>query len=209
MSKLKEIRAKCLECMEGPAEVRACTHFNCPLWAFRMGTNPFISEQQREALARRLGKSVIPRPGAGVDLEMLRGWAGWALPMGSIQPPNPRDMTPGELIALGSAIATPAKALKAHDWERDSSHRHRTARRKAAASQKPPHREQDFANRAPGGCLDTPEAHPLENAPSCAVIFGASVPKERREVEGRLKRRERRAAWRESSVKDWSERPIT
>jgi len=194
LSKLKAIRAKCLECVEGPAEVRGCTHFNCPLWAFRMGTNPFISEQQREALAQRLGKSVTPRPGAGVDLEMLRGWAGRALPMGSIQPPNPRDMSPGELLALGCSIASPAKALRAHDWERESSHKDRVARRNATASQKAPRREQDFANRAREGCLGTPEGHPLENAPSSAGVFGASVPRERVDVEGRSRGGEQRAA---------------
>lgn len=36
------IRAFCLSCMGGQqTEVRNCPSFNCPLWPFRMATNPF------------------------------------------------------------------------------------------------------------------------------------------------------------------------
>jgi hypothetical protein len=41
LSPLKSIRAKCLECMsDSPKEVRNCTTTECPLFKFRMGTNP-------------------------------------------------------------------------------------------------------------------------------------------------------------------------
>lgn len=39
---LHVIRAKCLDCCCGEqAEVRKCTSFACPLWPYRMQTNPF------------------------------------------------------------------------------------------------------------------------------------------------------------------------
>ena len=39
---LKAIRAKCKDCCGGSeAEVRRCGMIDCPLWPFRMGTNPF------------------------------------------------------------------------------------------------------------------------------------------------------------------------
>lgn len=50
---LKVIRAKCLDCCAGqPGEVRSCPAAGCPLWPYRMGTNPFrapASDAQREA----------------------------------------------------------------------------------------------------------------------------------------------------------------
>jgi hypothetical protein len=39
---LKIIRAKCLDCSGGQVgEARKCTAAGCPLWPYRMGTNPF------------------------------------------------------------------------------------------------------------------------------------------------------------------------
>jgi hypothetical protein len=41
-SPISAIRAFCVECSGGNAtEARKCTAVMCPLWAFRMGTNPF------------------------------------------------------------------------------------------------------------------------------------------------------------------------
>ncbi len=41
MTPLKVIRAKCLDCSSGNAkEVRDCRITRCPLWPFRLGTNP-------------------------------------------------------------------------------------------------------------------------------------------------------------------------
>ena len=38
----KTIRAYCLECCLGQeSEVRKCVCYECPLWPFRMGRNPF------------------------------------------------------------------------------------------------------------------------------------------------------------------------
>ena len=39
---IKAIRALCIECSgDSMSEARKCTAFRCPLWPFRMGTNPF------------------------------------------------------------------------------------------------------------------------------------------------------------------------
>ena len=119
-STLKSIRKRCLECVEGQAEVRNCTHFNCPLWPFRMGKNPFrppVSEARRALLRKNAGLSAEgggPRAkaGAGVEIETLRSWAGRALPMGSVPVPDPRDMNPEELAALGCPNRPPSRALK-------------------------------------------------------------------------------------------------
>lgn len=47
----KVIRGKCLDCVGGyEAEVRKCVLYNCPLWPFRMGKNPFhkMSKHNKE-----------------------------------------------------------------------------------------------------------------------------------------------------------------
>jgi len=39
---LKVIRANCLKCsVSQPKEVRLCQFVDCPLWPYRMGTDPF------------------------------------------------------------------------------------------------------------------------------------------------------------------------
>lgn len=49
------IREKCLACCcHQPTEVRLCVCDDCPLWPYRMGTNPFkrklgVEERQRRA----------------------------------------------------------------------------------------------------------------------------------------------------------------
>ena len=41
-SPMTVIRAKCLDCSAGQqSEVRRCTAVKCPLWPYRMGSNPF------------------------------------------------------------------------------------------------------------------------------------------------------------------------
>jgi hypothetical protein len=41
-SPIKAVRAKCIDCSGGSlGEARKCVAWNCPLWAFRMGTNVF------------------------------------------------------------------------------------------------------------------------------------------------------------------------
>lgn len=47
----KVIRAKCKDCCAGyEAEIRKCVQYDCPLWPFRMGKNPFHgrSKQSRK-----------------------------------------------------------------------------------------------------------------------------------------------------------------
>jgi hypothetical protein len=49
-SPLKAIRAKCIDCSGGsPSEARKCVAYKCPLWAFRMGHNPFHGKSEPEA----------------------------------------------------------------------------------------------------------------------------------------------------------------
>src|SRR5215471_6252336 len=60
---LKAIREKCLDCCCGKAaEVRKCVAVDCPLWPFRMGTNPFRKKrehtaEQRQAMTERLARA--------------------------------------------------------------------------------------------------------------------------------------------------------
>jgi hypothetical protein len=37
---LKQIRAFCLDCVDGPQSVRLCTGSDCPLWPYRFGKHP-------------------------------------------------------------------------------------------------------------------------------------------------------------------------
>ncbi len=65
---LKAIREKCLDCCCGnAAEVRKCVAVDCPLWPFRMGTNPFrkkreLTPEQKCQRAKRLTKANKPDP---------------------------------------------------------------------------------------------------------------------------------------------------
>ena len=56
---LRAMRARCLDCCaDQPNEVRLCTQVHCPLWPYRMGTDPWRkepSEAQREQ-GRRLAR---------------------------------------------------------------------------------------------------------------------------------------------------------
>src|ERR1700745_3216978 len=52
---LKAIRANCIDCMGGSeAEVRRCSAIKCPMWSYRMSTNPFhrqeLSDERRERM---------------------------------------------------------------------------------------------------------------------------------------------------------------
>lgn len=65
---LKAIRAKCVDCCCGnAAEVRKCVATDCPLWPFRLGSNPFrkrliLSESEKQ---RRLAQLKRPEMDAG------------------------------------------------------------------------------------------------------------------------------------------------
>jgi len=72
---LAVIRAKCLDsCVQQPGEVRQCVTVVCPLWPYRLGTNPFhkreMSDAQRAVLAERMrGLKIDGRvSGAGCEL---------------------------------------------------------------------------------------------------------------------------------------------
>lgn len=57
---VKVIRAKCLDCCAGAqSEVRMCTAVTCPLWPYRMGSNPLrskreMTDEEKQATAGRL-----------------------------------------------------------------------------------------------------------------------------------------------------------
>jgi hypothetical protein len=40
LKEYRDLRRYCLDCTQGPAEVRRCAIINCPLWPYRMGRNP-------------------------------------------------------------------------------------------------------------------------------------------------------------------------
>jgi hypothetical protein len=60
---MRAIRDKCLDCCCGSAsEVRKCVATDCPLWPFRLGTNPFrqksaLSNEERKRRASRLRRA--------------------------------------------------------------------------------------------------------------------------------------------------------
>jgi hypothetical protein len=46
---LDAIRQNCIECCMGnQAEVRRCRLVACPMWPYRMGTNPFVKRELTE-----------------------------------------------------------------------------------------------------------------------------------------------------------------
>jgi hypothetical protein len=56
---LKVIREKCLDCcVYKPSEVRLCACTKCPLWPYRMSTNPFhdrkMTDEDKQAATERL-----------------------------------------------------------------------------------------------------------------------------------------------------------
>jgi hypothetical protein len=58
-------RAKCLDCCgEQLREVRFCLALTCPLWPFRMGTDPFRGTRSRDSESG----SLLPIPGPGSDV---------------------------------------------------------------------------------------------------------------------------------------------
>ena len=63
---LAAIRDKCLDCCCGnAAEVRRCGMIDCPLWWYRLGTNPGhrlnLTEDQRRERADRLARKSRPK----------------------------------------------------------------------------------------------------------------------------------------------------
>lgn len=61
---LKAIRAKCVDCSGGSAsEANKCTAITCPLWAYRLGKNPWRKKKTitKEHLAKLQGKQYVDR----------------------------------------------------------------------------------------------------------------------------------------------------
>jgi len=57
---VKAIREKCFDCCSGAkSEIRKCVSTNCPIWPFRLGTNPFrkktdLSDEEKVRRTARL-----------------------------------------------------------------------------------------------------------------------------------------------------------
>jgi hypothetical protein len=143
-ARLGRVREICLGCIEGAGEVRACGFFGCPLWAFRMGKNPFPASAARREASRKavlaaraaLGLSApVERATAsemavarGVpELGVLRSWAGRNLPMGSVASPDPREMTGEELAALGCVNRSVTRALWLNERQNEMAYEKRRA----------------------------------------------------------------------------------
>jgi hypothetical protein len=153
-ARLGRVREICLGCVEGEAEVRGCGFFACPLWAFRMGRNPFpLSGAQVAQRAKAAEKSPLAlsgpldspaRPGAGrrpdfrgpngpgaaserPPLDQLRSWAGRNLPLGSVASPDPREMGVEELAALGCTNRSVSRALWLNDRQNEMAYEKRRA----------------------------------------------------------------------------------
>ena len=65
-SLLRVIRENCIDCVGGSeAEVRRCAQVRCPMWPYRMSSNPFraeMSEEDRRRAAQRLRPAGGGRP---------------------------------------------------------------------------------------------------------------------------------------------------
>lgn len=76
LSRFKAIRAKCLDCVGGShKDAQDCdpNSDKCPLWLFRFGTNPNISEPTRQkhrgAIFNSLRKNADPRAVSDTNAE--------------------------------------------------------------------------------------------------------------------------------------------
>jgi hypothetical protein len=67
---LKAIREKCIDCCCGNvAEVRKCVAFDCNLWPFRMGTNPFRKKCELSAAQKRVRAERLTRGHSASDAD--------------------------------------------------------------------------------------------------------------------------------------------
>jgi hypothetical protein len=51
---LSIIRNKCLDCSHTAYEVKLCTAFDCALWPYRLGKNPFLAPRSEAQIAASL-----------------------------------------------------------------------------------------------------------------------------------------------------------
>jgi hypothetical protein len=150
MSKLKQIRQKCLSCVDGEGEVRRCAFFACPLWPFRMSANPFLQGTSGSFQPRQPDKARQIGGSTSVPLETLRSWAGRNLTPETVDSPDPRELTAEELEALGCRNRSPARALRLEARANDMTY----AQRRAAGLQDPlppPHSWRERERWVPSG----------------------------------------------------------
>jgi hypothetical protein len=127
MSKLQQIRQKCLSCVDGEGEIRRCAFFACPLWPFRMSANPFLQGTSGSFQPRQPDKARQIWGSTNVPLETLRSWAGRNLMPETVDSPDPRELTVEELEALGCRNRSPARALRLEARANDMTYAQRQA----------------------------------------------------------------------------------
>jgi hypothetical protein len=108
---LRAIRARCLDCCaDQPNEVRLCTAVTCPLWPYRMATDPWRkepSEAQREQGRRMARKTADDASEAfsAKDENATPEVAATTLP--------PAKLFTGEIVVLGDPPCQTARSGEA------------------------------------------------------------------------------------------------
>jgi hypothetical protein len=55
-----ELRHYCLDCADGPAEVRRCAVIDCPFWPYRMGRNPHNPKRGKAPVMALRARGISP-----------------------------------------------------------------------------------------------------------------------------------------------------
>lgn len=83
MQPAKAIRATCLDCAETTADVRDCTHTDCPLWPYRMGRGKIAPDsaspeqnRQQAAVSIRRKMSNTENEQIGLDFDAVENKEG-------------------------------------------------------------------------------------------------------------------------------------
>ncbi|HYN38966.1 MAG TPA: hypothetical protein VES39_06925 [Rhodospirillales bacterium] len=96
---LRAIRARCLDCCAGqPNEARLCTSVHCPLWAYRMATDPWRKEPSEAQRAHARTLAAKRRAEAGRQPSGGRESAKVELPATNLPPAR---LSTGETPVLG------------------------------------------------------------------------------------------------------------
>jgi hypothetical protein len=94
---LRAMRARCLDCCaDQPNEVRLCTQVHCPLWPYRMGTDPWRKEPSEAQLAHARTLAAKRRAEAGKQPSGGRESAKSEVP--ATTPLPPAKLSTGETV---------------------------------------------------------------------------------------------------------------